>query len=608
MRRRFFLGAALAALFGVGVRAAAQEDPVAPDVSRGSVLQLHFTPTRFAQIAVWLERADGTFEKTLLLTDAVARRGIGNRPGASQMNSGFHWPYGRRDGVLPVWGTRRAAAPDARPFRTVIFQNRISEGFATRNSNDFSFDDYFCLSFQQQRSTRDELDAVSCATPFSSDKGRFLTEDDLARGYAEPWLNPDDGQSRMRPLSLESLYPPRRDVMACTEGCYDHADVATYDAHAREVMPEIDVVARATLQGDVPAKGLVFELPTDLAPGDYRACLEINVEGDYSPAFNPDTIPSAPPPPANPPPGWDSWATGYGYPYRGQPSVVYCVDFPLPVAAVERLGTDTPAGSSGTWDTDAADYGALVAADDLTDDPVMFPGSGADRLRADEDGSRFEVVVKPPLSCADDAPPGPVADLAAGTYPDEQHAHQWVELRFRAAEDDQGVQRYDVRVSTEPIVDEESFMRAEPAKSATLEADELFVPTDSPEGEMIELEMGGLVSETHYYVGVRAVDECAGVGPIEVTEITTEERVFATVTPCFVATAAWGTPFADEIGALRRARDRYLLSHAPGRALVAAYHAVGPRFADAVRDRPALRAFARALLTPLVRLADSLEQ
>jgi hypothetical protein len=94
------------------------------------IVEVHFTPTARAQIAIWVETADGTFLRTLRLTEATARRGIGNRPGALQMNSGFHWPYGRREGVLPVWAHRRVAAQE--PFPRVIFQNRASEGYASR--------------------------------------------------------------------------------------------------------------------------------------------------------------------------------------------------------------------------------------------------------------------------------------------------------------------------------------------------------------------------------------------------------------------------------------------------------------------------------------------
>jgi hypothetical protein len=70
-----------------------------------------------------------------------------------------------------------------------------------------------------------------------------------------------------------------------------------------------------------------------------------------------------------------------------------------------------------------------------------------------------------------------------------------------------------------------------------------------------------------------------------------------------VASAAYGSPLAGEVGVLRRARDRYLSSHAPGRALVAAYYEHGPVLARAVEQWPALRAVTRAVLSPLVEAA-----
>ena len=137
--------------------------------------------TERAQIAIWVEDAEGTFLETVALTSSVALRGVGNRPGALQMNSGFRWPYGRREGMLPVWAHRRASAPGAELFPMVIFQDRSSEGFASRTSVDASPDSYFCLSFDQDTTTREALDAVTCASVFNSDKGRFVTSDDVAR-------------------------------------------------------------------------------------------------------------------------------------------------------------------------------------------------------------------------------------------------------------------------------------------------------------------------------------------------------------------------------------------------------------------------------------------
>src|SRR5688572_1400288 len=138
MRAQLY-GAAVTLALGIAIVTAAgsaQQPP--PPPLQLPILELHFTPTKYAQLAIWVEHANGEFLGTVRLTEAVAKRGIGNRPGASQMNSGFRWPYGRRDGALPIWATRRAAAPGARQFKTVIFQDRTSEGLASRTSADHS--------------------------------------------------------------------------------------------------------------------------------------------------------------------------------------------------------------------------------------------------------------------------------------------------------------------------------------------------------------------------------------------------------------------------------------------------------------------------------------
>jgi len=69
---------------------------------------------------------------------------------------------------------------------------------------------------------------------------------------------------------------------------------------------------------------------------------------------------------------------------------------------------------------------------------------------------------------------------------------------------------------------------------------------------------------------------------------------------CFVATAAFGTPFADEIHVLRAWRDSVLARSHFGRAFIALYYAVGPMLADRIRGRPRARATIRTLLRPLI--------
>ncbi|HEX4354396.1 MAG TPA: CFI-box-CTERM domain-containing protein, partial [Polyangiales bacterium] len=513
---------------------------------------------------------------------------------------------GRREGVLPIWAHRRLTGDGAEPFKRVIFQNRTYEGLASRTSEDFSRDDYFCLSFNNSRSKKDALDAVSCASVFNSDKGRFITDADVQGGYAEPYEDVVSHVGRMQPLDTDSFYPPRRDIKTCAgaSGCYESADVGNYDASARAVMPDIDAVSMATLTGDQMAQRL-FAVPNDWQIGSYRACLEINVEGDYNANYNDTSFPT----PTTPAIAWDSWATGFGYPYRGQPSVVYCVPFELQATSDAEYTTDVAEGSVASWDTAASVYGALQGMDGMTSDPVNAPGSGGDRLKAASDGSRFKVIVKPPMSCDGNQPPSSVDALTVSRYANKLRAWEYATLSFKAASDDTGIFRYDVRVSTDPMVDDASFMRGQAAKSATTAADELRVSADASPGTEIRADFGGLIADTHYYVGVRAIDGCAATGPISVAEITTTSRVFATVSPspCFVATAAYGTPMAAEITALRRFRDRHLANNVLGRLFVHAYGIVGPKLADFIRGSEALRAVSRALLAPAVAAARSVD-
>jgi hypothetical protein len=340
-------------------------------------VRVDFTPTARAQLAVWTDVPSGF--TTIALTEATARRGIGNRPGALQMNSGFRWPLGRRENVLPGWASARLAS-GAAPFRTVVLSDGSSEGFASHATG--TPDDYFCLPFRAALTRRDGLDAVSCASPFSGDKGRFLTDADVALGYGEPFER-IDGSGSTRALALTSPYPPRLDLRRTDD---DHPDVATFAAHAREVMPELDAVTMAT-----PAEGSRVSLRWSVPPhvhGGISIHVEVNTEGDYFGPYDPDGLPT----PTEPALDWDSWSRDYGYPYRGQPSVVFETSLALPA---ETPGTPPVRASILTPDRRGSVDGALVMEPmdtTIVDDPAGHPGSGADRL-AVIDGARVAIEI-----------------------------------------------------------------------------------------------------------------------------------------------------------------------------------------------------------------------
>ena len=600
------------------------------------IVEITITPTERAQLAIWIETADGEYLRAIRLTEAVALRGIGNRPGATQMNSGFHWPYGRREGVLPVWAHRRLTAEGAEPFKLVIFQDRASEGFASRTSNDPSPDDYFCLSFNQSTTTQEALDAVTCASQFHSDKGRYITASDVAGGYAEPFEDEGGTATMMRPLDLHSLYPARRDL--AEQRGQDHPDVVLFTNDTRNAMPEIDAVTMATLAGGM-SRSIPFIVPTNWPDGQYKIFIEVNVEGDYNTSWGPERFPT-------PLLGdrWDVWAKTYGYPYRGQPSVVY--ELPIEISgagataqAMEPIGYGSIHGESG--DLEPMDGTISMDAD-----------TGGGRLLIDATtGARAFVEVVPTNICGQpDAPPScfeeclrdsdcgddlicsvgecmgicdqPIAPEAPGSLtaePNEEKSWHHVDVSFDAPISARERRPYEVRFAMTPLDDPSMFDSwGTEAKQAILDDAALIpctdgittncVPYDTQEGERIEFTIGRLLPQTRYYVGVRAVAECQASGPVAVAEVTTTEIIFTTVSPCFVATAAYGDPLADDISTLRRFRDRHLRNNPIGRTFVGLYEQVGPWAADFIRDRPTVRSMARAVLEPLVELAQVLDR
>ena len=106
--------------------------------------------------------------------------------------------------------------------------------------------------------------------------------------------------------------------------------------------------------------------------------------------------------------------------------------------------------------------------------------------------------------------------------------------------------------------------------------------------------------ETTYFVGIRAVDDCANPGPIATIEVTTEGRANGEVGWCFIATAAYGSVMANDVDLLRHFRDAFLQRSVIGELAVEGYYTVGPALSQAIGESDLLRATARHFLAPIV--------
>jgi hypothetical protein len=72
---------------------------------------------------------------------------------------------------------------------------------------------------------------------------------------------------------------------------------------------------------------------------------------------------------------------------------------------------------------------------------------------------------------------------------------------------------------------------------------------------------------------------------------------------CFVVTAVYGSPLAQEVNTMRTFRDEFLLRYQAGRLFVSTYYRVSPAAAQFISNRRPLRSFLRTmLLAPTVSM------
>ena len=100
-----------------------------------------------------------------------------------------------------------------------------------------------------------------------------------------------------------------------------------------------------------------------------------------------------------------------------------------------------------------------------------------------------------------------------------------------------------------------------------------------------------------------------GSATVESTTLQFTTKKSSTQTPsegCFIATAAYGTPTAEQINVLREFRDVVLLKSTVGSQFVALYYRLSPPIADFIAGNELLRTLVREFLVdPIVWVVES---
>jgi hypothetical protein len=565
-----------------GLMRAAAAQPATSEM-RCSVLRYAFQPECFAppcpstkrklgdrldlgpQIAVWVETADRSrFIDTVMVTNLTARRGVGNRPGLSNLPSGPKHPYGKRLMVLPIWAWARGKL-----YPQVVMQDGHEEWMGFHESTS-SPDPYYC---RPMGLAEIDVDAITCPTKvFNSAKGRLAAE-------------------------LPKVpYPPRNDLMQFTDRDCDTPAVSAMCPRSAEKfkgLNDLDAVAAATPPFEQLYEGQ-WSIASQLrADGDYALVIEVNREFDQNatyrtPAYQDRKLSES---------GFTQGGLGNNL---GQPSVVYRV--PFRIDGSSSFGVATAIAGYGAAD---GANGTLHAPDSTIS---QGPGSGEGRLRtvpapwSEGGGNPGKVFVRlegctDQTVTADECSPAPSAPQPVTDINLVQAQATSAVIEFRHTGDDgKPVGSYDIRVRQGNVSSEENFIEGVPVTR---------VDPQMP-GTMANVELSELKPLTDYVIGVRALGRCGTQSTLVQKQFSTTDLEFKQLTGCFVATAAYGSPLAPAVGSLRAVRNRARDGSALAAAVVDLYERSSPPVASLLRQSEGARAVIRRLLAPALTAAEAL--
>ncbi len=499
------------------------------------------------QIAVWVEReSDASFVDTLMVTNATAIFGIGNRPGAWDVRSGPRFPYGRRPMALPVWAHARG-----KTYPLVVMQDG-EEDHLGQHETQSSPEPHFCRPMLPT----EIVDAITCPSgTFRSDKGKL-------------------------DASSLSFYPPRTDLFDSGATCppiirdmgnsCDDGDSPQYG-----FLNDVDAVAAATPRFGVEARR-EWILPSGLAPGPYALVVEVGKEFDPNDAYQIGNLPAADVP-------------AYGMDGNlGQPSVIFRV--PFTVGAATAGWAATAASIAGYGDATGA-TGTVFSPDGSIS---AAPGSGEGRL-ATTSGSggvgrvHVSLTACEPFDCSSNGPPDPVP---VEDLPGEVTATNATIRIHQVGDGDLPVLGYEVRIT-----------RVEQDGAVSLTAQDFTRWTPVPGFEpaapdsMSDVALDGLFPDTEYTVGVVAHGRC-GDSAVSFARFRTPLLKYAQLRGCFIATAAFGSALAGEVTVLRALRDRAVAASGLARAAADIYYQAGPAAARVLAETDVGRAVVRRPLGP----------